>query len=138
MPEIATFNPATIKNTSNLGVIYLGSNGKWVPNYDYYPDGKIVQRNLTGYQIGSNGVVYGPQGSLRASASHLSNYAIMLANAGKTKQGKTILSPESVKEIVRPRYHYRGTQGGSINDFHQYGLGIFTTSYRVTDRIISH
>jgi len=138
MPEIATFNPATIKDIANLGVIYLGSNGKWVPNYDYYPDGKIVQRNLTGYKIGSNGVVYGPQGSLRASASHLSLYAIMLANGGKTKQGKTILTPESVKEIVRPRYHYRGSQAGSVNDFHQYGLGIFTTSYRVNDRIISH
>ena len=63
-----------------------------MPNYDYYPDGKIAQRNLTGYKIGNNAVIYGPQGSLRASATHLSLYAIMLANGGKTKQGKTILS----------------------------------------------
>jgi hypothetical protein len=27
--ETATFNPATIKNTKNLGVLYIGSKGKW-------------------------------------------------------------------------------------------------------------
>jgi hypothetical protein len=97
LPEIATFNPATIKDTSNLAVLYLGKAGKWVPNYDYYADGVINQRNLTGYKIGSNGVIYGPQGSLRTSVSHLTQYAIMLANGGKTKQGKTVLSSDSVK-----------------------------------------
>lgn len=138
LPEVATFNPAFIKDTSNLGVIYLGSAGKWVPNYDYYPDGKIVQRNLTGYKIGDNGVIYGPQGSLRASASHLTNYAIMLANSGKTKAGKTILSPQSVHEMTKPKYQYHGAIGGVLNDFHGYGLGIYTTSYHKTDTVISH
>jgi CubicO group peptidase (beta-lactamase class C family) len=97
LPEIATFNAATITKPNNLGVIYVGSNGKWVVSYDNYPSGQIPQRNLTGYRIGDNGAIYGPQGGLRASASHLSNYAIMLANGGKTKQGKVILSPESVR-----------------------------------------
>jgi len=76
-----------------LGVLYVGSAGSWKPNYDYYPDGKIVQRNLTGYKIGTNGVIYGPQGSLRASVSHLTNYAITLANLGKTKYNTRILKP---------------------------------------------
>ncbi len=78
-------------------MIYTGSQGKWVTSYDYYPSGSIPQRNLTGYRIGNNGVIYGPQGSLRASVSHLSNYAIMLANGGTTKTGKKILSLDSVK-----------------------------------------
>lgn len=88
-----TFNPANIRNTKNLGIIYTGKNEKWVPNYDYYPSGNIPQRNLTGYFIGSNGVIYGPQGSLRASASHLTRYANMLSNGGKTISGKTIILP---------------------------------------------
>jgi len=77
-------------------ILYNGVQGKWVPNYDYYPSGNIPERNLTGYKIGSNGVIYGPQGSLRASVSHLTNYAILLANNGKTKSGKTVLTVNSV------------------------------------------
>lgn len=92
LSEIATFNPVTIKNINNLGVIYIGKSQKWTPNYDYYPDGKITEANLTDYNVGENGVIFGPQGSLRASASHLTQYAMMLANGGKTKQGKAILS----------------------------------------------
>jgi CubicO group peptidase (beta-lactamase class C family) len=80
LPEEATFNPATIRNKRNLGVIYIGKNGTFAPNYDYYPTFDIPQRNLTGYKIGTNGVIYGPQGYLRASASHLTRYAIMLKN----------------------------------------------------------
>ena len=92
LAEAATFNPANIKNPKNLGVIYIGDKGKWVPNYDNYPTGNIPQRNLIGYTIGTNGLIYGPQGGLRASATHLSKYAIMLANKGVTKEGKRILS----------------------------------------------
>jgi hypothetical protein len=83
--EIATFNLATINNVSNLGTVYIGSNGKWVPNIDSYSTDKIPQRNLTDYKIGSNGVIFGPQGGLRASATHLNNYMIMLAKKGVTK-----------------------------------------------------
>ena len=70
----------------------MGSKGSWVPNYDYYPDGKIPARNLDGYQVGSNGLIFGPQGGLRASVTHLSNYMIMLANKGVTKEGTRVLS----------------------------------------------
>lgn len=37
---------------------------------------------------------------------------------------------------MKPRYQYHGAEGGSANDFHNYGLGIFTTSYRKNDVII--
>lgn len=91
LPEEATYNAAYIKNASNLGTIFVGDKGKWLPSYDYYPDGKIPVRNLEGYIIGSNGVIFGPQGGLRASVSHLSNYMIMLANEGVTKEGLRVL-----------------------------------------------
>jgi CubicO group peptidase (beta-lactamase class C family) len=41
LTEIATFNIFTIQNPANLGACFEGSNGKWVPAVDYYPDGKI-------------------------------------------------------------------------------------------------
>ena len=109
-----------------------------MPNCDNYPGGTIPQRNLTGYTVGDNAVIYGPQGSLRASVSHLTNYAIMLANGGKTKQGKQVISEESSKQILKPRDQFHGAMSGSKNDFHTYGLGIFTTTYRSSDILISH
>jgi CubicO group peptidase (beta-lactamase class C family) len=138
MPETATFNPATIKNPAQLGVIYAGSEGKWTPSYDYYPSGSIPQRNLTGYRVGTNGVIYGPQGALRASASHLSRYAMLLAAGGVTKSGRRILSATSVRELLRWRYQFQGTRSGAENDFHCYGLGLFGTSFRRNDWIIEH
>jgi len=138
LTEEATFNPATIKNKRNLGVIYIGKNEAFVPNYDYYPDFNIPQRNLTDYKIGSNGVIYGPQGSLRASASHLTRYAIMLKNEGKTVAGDQILKPESVRQMTRWRYQFGGLGKGHENDFHTYGLGLYGTTYRLNDQIIEH
>ena len=79
---MSTFNPSRIQNSKNLGTIFKGDKGKWVPAYDYYPDGVIPARNLTGYTLGKNGVIFGPQGSLRASASHLTKFAQMLLGEG--------------------------------------------------------
>lgn len=97
LQEVATFNIGTIQNSSHLGSCFVGDKGKWVADVDYFPTGVIPVRNLTGYVIGSNGVVFGPQGGLRASVTHLSNYITMIANGGVTKQGKRILSSASVK-----------------------------------------
>ena len=98
----------------------------------------IPQRNLTGYEIGSNGVIFGPQGGLRASVSHLSNYIQMLSNDGKTKDGTRILQSSSVQQMLKPIYQYHGKQSGSVNDFHLYGLGLYTTTYRINDMVIPH
>jgi CubicO group peptidase (beta-lactamase class C family) len=138
LEEMATFDVTSIKNANNLGVIYTGEDSQWVPSFDYHPDGKIPPKNFTGYRIGSNGAVFAPQGSMRASVSHLTNYAIMLANLGVTKEGVKIISESSVKEMVKPKYHYHGSKGGAVRDFHQYGFGLYTTTYRVADSIISH
>ena len=138
LSEVATFNAGTISDSSHLGTIFVGSQGKWVANYDSYPDGVIPQRNLTGYAVGSNGVIFGPQGGLRASVSHLSNYIQMLSNGGETKEGTRVLQPSSVEEMLRPRYQYHGAKHGPVNDFHLYGLGLYTTTYRVNDNVIPH
>lgn len=43
-----------------------------------------------------------------------------------------------MKEILKPRYQYHGLGGGANIDMHLYGLGLFTTSYSQSDRIIEH
>ena len=117
-----TFNAGNIRNASDLGTIFVGSKGKWVPNFDYYPDGAIPQRNMTGYKIGTNGIVFSPAGGLRASVNHLANYMEMFLRKGKVKT--EILSPSSVLEMFKPRYQF-SQSNGPINDFHLYGLGLY-------------
>lgn len=130
--ENATFNAAEIRDPSELGTIYVGEHGEWTPSFDWYPDGKIPLRNLTGYKPGTNAVIFGPQGSLRASTSHLVAYMDMLRT-----QNTTILKPSSIKELTKPRYQYHG-ENGPLNDFHLYGLGLYTTTYRANDQVIGH
>jgi hypothetical protein len=71
------FNPALLPNPNDLAVLYNGNKGTWVPDCDNY-QGKIPSRNLTGYKIGSNAAIYGPQGSVRASVSDLTKYINIL------------------------------------------------------------
>ena len=39
--------------------------------------------------------------------------------------------------MLKPRYQYHGQQFGSTNDFHLYGLGLYTT-YRPNDIVLQH
>lgn len=121
-----------------MGACFETEEGQFDPAVDYYPDGKIPIRNTTGYKIGSNGVVFGPQGGMRASASHLTNYIITLSNGGVTPAGKRLLSEKSVSEMLRPRYQFHGVSHGAEVDFHLYGFGLYTSSYRTNDQVIPH
>jgi hypothetical protein len=40
---------------------------------------------MTGYRVGTNGLLFSPQAGLRASVTHLNNYMYVLANGGVTK-----------------------------------------------------
>ena len=93
--ENATYNVANVKDFRNVAALYIGNQGKWQPDCDNY-NGVIQQRNLTGYQTGKNGGIFGPQGGLRASVKHLNNYMFMLSNKGVLKNGKRLLSESSV------------------------------------------
>ncbi len=91
MNENATYNPSNIRNFNNLGTIYIGKNGQWIPNTDNY-NGPVPDKNLTNYKIGTNGAIFGPQGGLRASVVHLNHYMYIHANKGVTKSGRRLLS----------------------------------------------
>jgi hypothetical protein len=43
-----------------------------------------------------------------------------------------------VLEILKPRYQYHGPVGGARVDLQNYGLGIYKTSYRAVDKVLSH
>lgn len=127
------FNPAQLSSKDDLAVLYIGSSGKWAADCDNYK-GVIPQRNLTGYVVGTNAAIYGPQGSVRASVSDLTKYINLLRLRGFNNETKTqVLAQTSVAALIRPKYQFHGTAHGSANDFHAYGAGIFTTTYRTND-----
>lgn len=40
--------------------------------------------------------------------------------------------------MLKPRYQFHGKKSGAQNDFHLYGFGLYTTTYRKTDHVIAH
>lgn len=126
------------KDMDNLGVIYRkksdgvwNENGPWVAQVDDYRG--VVQNpeqlggnDLSKYKIGSNGTVFGPQGSLRISVNELSHVLEMLLNHGKYKD-KQIITPKSLDEMFKVQWRYTpspkngDTENGSIE---AYGLGV--------------
>jgi CubicO group peptidase (beta-lactamase class C family) len=64
----AEFNVAKIDSMDDIAVLYRFREGAWVPQTDDYQGIRPESRASEGYQTGQNGLVFGPQGSLRASA----------------------------------------------------------------------
>lgn len=40
--------------------------------------------------------------------------------------------------MLKPRYQFHGEPYGAEMDFHTYGFGLYTTTYRKSDQIIPH
>lgn len=76
-----SFNPADLPNINNLAVLYTGMNGVWVSSKDNF-NGTVKQRNLTGYTVGTNAAIYGPQAHLRATTDEMFKYINMIRNNG--------------------------------------------------------
>ena len=99
--------------------------GPWVPQVDDYSKLAPVPRAGPGYEIGSNGTLFGPQGNLRMSAADLGNIMLMLMNDGNFK-GKPILKKQTVDLMLSPqwRYHDKPANGDNYRGLYQaWGLG---------------
>jgi len=80
--------------------------------------------DLTTYRMGDNGALFSPQGGLRISMRDLARIGQMLARGGRG-----FLSANAIDEIVRPRWHFDGTNGvgedgAAIGFFCRYGLAV--------------
>jgi CubicO group peptidase (beta-lactamase class C family) len=79
---------------------------------------------LDGYELGSNGALFSPQGGLRISAAGLTVIGRMLLNGGR-HQGGAFLSPASVRTMTDPVWRYNGSNGVTDDGFYcSYGLAI--------------
>lgn len=116
----ASFNVLDLPDLDQLAVLYRYRDGSWVPQADHYQGQKPTPRFFEGYELGQNGLIFGPQGSLRSSAKDLATFALMLMNDG-TWQRKSILKKESVDLMTANHWTFENGNGdttGKINSFH--------------------
>ncbi len=118
-----SFNIQDIPNINNVSVLYRKSGSTWVPQTDNYLGVKPPPRNLSGYVIGSNGVIFAPQGGLRCSANDLSKFMMMIMNGG-ILNGVRILNDSTVARMINPVWIYNGSNGNNYYGiFNTYAVG---------------
>jgi CubicO group peptidase (beta-lactamase class C family) len=132
----ASFNAYELPNINNLAVLYRKYGGKWIPQTDNYGGVKPVQKNYANYKLGTNALLFGPQGNLRASALDLYKLAMMLMNAGEFEK-KQILKANTVKMMQETAWIYDGTNAdGRELALQAWGLGLqITTDKEGIDRV---
>lgn len=120
----ARFDPSGIPNTNNIAVLYRATNGEWEPQTDHFKGQRPQPKTDSTYIPGTNGLLYGPQGSLRCSVNDLEKIARLFWNKGVYK-GQQILKAITLEEMTHPEYLYNGANGDTWEGFFlSYGLGL--------------
>lgn len=122
-----SFCVSNIPDINDVAAIYRKKEGDWKPQVDNYQGVRPPARDCSQYQLGSNGVMFGPQGGLRASAVELSHFLLAQSNQG-TWQQTTILKPETVRKMQQVVWTYQDNNGDPYEGvFHAYASGNHTT-----------
>ncbi|MCC5941311.1 MAG: beta-lactamase family protein [Balneolaceae bacterium] len=125
----ASFN-VTDFAPEEFATLYRMQDETWTPQVDFYEESLPQERAAEGYEPGTNGLLYGPQGNLRIDTESLTTLALTLMNGGEW-QGTRILEPATLDEMTRTNWVYDGTNGDTWDDFWMsYGLGI----HQITNR----
>ncbi len=124
----ASFNVSALRNINNLAVLYRTSGGQWVAQTDNYKGVPPAPRDLSGYVIGSNGSLFGPQGNLRISAKDLAKFMIARMNGGIVN-GVRILNDSTAALMNTPVWTDNGLNGNNYYGlFRSWGLGTHITT----------
>ena len=120
----ASFNVLDMTYPEQLAVLYRFSDEQWVAQADDYSTESPQPRADTLYRPGKNGLLFGPQGSLRSSAADLAIFAQMLMNEG-SNGGVQLLRPETVQKMMQRHWEYQEDNGDTWENFFlAYGYGI--------------
>jgi CubicO group peptidase (beta-lactamase class C family) len=127
-----SFNISDIGNINNVAVLYRNS----IPQADNYQGIPPPPRDLSQYTIGTNGLIFSPQGGLRISAADLCNFMIMQANDGLW--GNTpVLDSATVNLMHQTHWNYNGNNGNNYyNLFRRWGLGFHLTTNTLNGDIV--
>lgn len=149
---LADFAPAKIDDVATLyrkrekdGAETWDPQGPWIAQADDFGnEAPAAPPGLDRYRIGTNGTIFGPQGSLRISTGELAQIMLMLMNGGSVGD-KQILSPQTVATMFSRQWtlHADGANGSANGDggshhglYHAWGLGNqqFTDTSIMKDR----
>jgi CubicO group peptidase (beta-lactamase class C family) len=136
---LADFAPAKPGDVATLyrkrekdGAEVWDPDGSWIAQADDFGnESPAAPPGLDRYRVGTNGTIFGPQGSLRISTGELAQLMLMLMNGGR--QGdKQILAPRTVATMFSRQWtlHAGGANGSANGDggsyrglYHAWGLG---------------
>ncbi len=120
----ASFNVSEIYDTYPLAGLYRFQDHQWVNQVDDYRKNSPIPRIFDGYELGQNGLLFGPQGNLRASTDDLVGLAQLFFNQG-TVDGNQIISKDSLDQMLQIQWSYDDSNGETWDGFfNAYGLGI--------------
>lgn len=126
----ASFNVQDLTAFDSLAVLYRAEQGVWVPQADDYRGVRPAARVGDDYVPGSNGLLFGPQGSLRCSVTDLARFLLLHLREGEY-DGVRLLRPETARLMHSAQWTYDGNNGDTYHDFFfSWGLGF----HRLTNR----
>ena len=129
----ASFNGQDIEPLTSMATLYRfdSSAMSWKAQADDIYTNPPSSRTGSSYKIGHNGLLFGPQGSLRASTRDLVLFLQYLIGLYQEKEGlPKIIQRSSLLQLINSEYEYDGQNGDTWNDFFlSYGLGI----HRITN-----
>lgn len=113
------------------------ANGTWTAQMDDFSGG-YPDQNYDEYEIGTNGSLFGPMGSLRISIGELCRIMQMLSSGG-SYNGTQILKPETIERMFTPVWTFDPARNNGETCGDQmfcYGMGPHIFTNRHLDRLV--
>ncbi len=143
---VGGFNPSSLAESEQMHLATLyrkrpagvddapwQPDGPWIAQADDYSVSPPKCPASEDYRIGTNGTLFGPQGSCRISAIGLAKIMLMMLNQGSFKK-KTIIAPESLQMMLTHAWMLNadasnGNSGGEFESrptraMNAWGLGM--------------
>jgi CubicO group peptidase (beta-lactamase class C family) len=128
----ASYNIQDLADIDNLSVLYR-YNGSWQPQFDHYKGSMPEPIDLQGYVIGTNGLIFSPQGGLRATAAEVGRLLVLLESNDAADLN---ISEGTLEEMKSVQWTYNGSNGDNyFGLFNSWGLGLHLANDSAADGI---
>lgn len=129
----ASYNVRDLTDINDVAVLYR-NNGGWQPQADNYQGIIPDPLDIGDYVPGTNGIYFGPQGSLRISAEGTGVFLDYLETNG-VDTGLSI-NPQALQEMKAIAWDYDGSNGDNyFGLFNRWGLGLHHANVNTGDQI---
>jgi len=131
------YNIQDLENINDLAVLYRKSGDKWVAQTDNFKGEKPAPRNLSNYNLGTNGVLFSPTGGLRVNAKELAKIMLLLKNFGKYNN-KQLITENTIKEMLKAVWVFNGSNGNNFGgSMNTYALGNYSTNELIPGQLLT-